>query len=145
MNLQEILGSIKQSTEITFDFETTDLHHKLMSVDGISFDTDKIESTFVRFSEYDPIDIRNFMVEAFETPAVYIGHNLMFDCKVLKYFYGIELPNKFDTMVASWYLDENRLKGLKDLSKDLLGQPMQSYGEHTKEEIASRLALATQM
>lgn len=145
MNLEEILGKLKESKEITFDFETTDLHHRLMSVDGISFASDKLEPTFLRFSDYDTLDVRDFMKKAFTTSALYIGHNLMFDCKVLKYFYGVEVPNKFDTMVAAWYLDENRLKGLKDLSKDLLGTPMESYASHTKEERLTRLSIANRM
>jgi DNA polymerase-1 len=145
MKLEEILKNLEESKEICFDFETVLLHHKLLTIDGISFTSEVLEPVFIRYSNYDPVELRAFMKEAFSLPAVYIGHNLMFDCKILKYFYGITLEKKFDTMVAAWYLDENRLKGLKDLSEIILGQPMRSYNSFVKEYAKKNMEKAINM
>lgn len=46
-----------------------------------------------------------------------IGHNSKFDNKWLMALYGWDVPTTFDTMLASYILDENRRHGLKPLSK----------------------------
>lgn len=145
MKLQEILSKLKDSEVIAFDFETTDLHHKLMEIDGVSFASDKLEPVYLRWNEYDSVELREFMLEVFSLPALFIAHNLQFDAKILKYFYGIVLPRKFDTMIASWYLDENRPKGLKDLGRSLLQIDMQEYKKYVQEEIRLRKETALEM
>jgi uracil-DNA glycosylase family 4 len=49
-----------------------------------------------------------------------VAHNGKFDCKWAWHF-GVPLRMTFDTMLAAHILDENRLKGLKPLSEQLLG------------------------
>ena len=145
MKLQEILSKLKESEVIAFDFETTSLHHKLMDIDGISFASDKLEPIYLRWNEYDSVELREFMLEAFSLPALFVAHNLQFDAKILRHFYGIVLPRKFDTMIASWYLDENRPKGLKDLGRSLLQIDMQEYNKYVQEEIKLRKEIALKM
>lgn len=138
--LQYIAAALSLSKEITFDFETTDLHHKIMKVDGIALCADNLEPVFIWSSrpepEYSRYELHEFMQEVFSLDALYIGHNLQFDIKVLKYFYQVQPERIFDTMIASWYLDENRQKSLKFLGDSLLGIPMKSYSAHVKEEKA---------
>jgi DNA polymerase-1 len=50
----------------------------------------------------------------------YVAHNGKFDARWL-HSKGIPVRQDFDTMLAAHMLDENRLKGLKPLSKILLG------------------------
>jgi DNA polymerase-1 len=52
--------------------------------------------------------------------AKYIAHNGKFDARWM-HSKGIPVRQDFDTMLAAHMLDENRLKGLKPLSKILLG------------------------
>lgn len=52
--------------------------------------------------------------------AKYIAHNGKFDARWM-HAKGIPVRQDFDTMLAAHMLDENRLKGLKPLSKVLLG------------------------
>lgn len=139
-DLENLVAKLKQCTEIAFDFETTDLHHKRMSVLGISFYGDKLDDFYyVNFDNSSAIGkIYGFgaIKNIFSTDATFIAHNYVFDGKVLKYFYNTT-PNKiFDTMVAAWYLDENRASfGLKQLAKELLGIDMVKYKDVDKEDI----------
>lgn len=135
--LNELLHILEQSKEIVWDFETTSLHHKDMEIDGIAICADNLEPVFVWSTRhnvnYTAIELYEFMQKAFSLDALYIGHNLQFDIKVLQHFYQVRPNRIFDTMIASWYLDENRPKGLKSLGEDLLGIPMKSYSVHIKE------------
>lgn len=63
--------------------------------------------------------------------AEYIGHNGKFDARWLL-AKGISVPQTFDTMIAAHMLDENRLKGLKGLSRDILGSEAYDVGEELK-------------
>jgi DNA polymerase-1 len=52
-----------------------------------------------------------------------IAHNGKFDCRWLRQFGWDDIDQTFDTMLAAHVLDENRPKGLKPLSRQLLGAP----------------------
>lgn len=60
--------------------------------------------------------------------TIYIAHNGKFDCRWL-HAKGIEVPLKFDTMLAAHLLEENRPKSLKFLSRTLLGAGAYDVGE----------------
>ena len=51
-----------------------------------------------------------------------VAHNGKFDFRWLAQF-GVELPLRFDTMLAAHILDENREKGLKPLARMICGAP----------------------
>lgn len=59
-----------------------------------------------------------------------IGHNLKYDMHVLKRI-GISIATKdfFDTMLASWLLDENTPNGLKQITSDNLNVPQTHFAE----------------
>lgn len=59
-----------------------------------------------------------------------IGHNLKYDMHVLKRI-GISIATKdfFDTMLASWLLDENTPNGLKQITSDNLNIPQTHFAE----------------
>lgn len=64
--------------------------------------------------------------------CVYITHNGPFDAKWMKAF-GINVPQRFDTMFSSHVLDENREKKLKSLARNVLGADGYDVGEELKE------------
>jgi DNA polymerase-1 len=124
--LAELKTRLLAADKFAFDCETTDLHHKLMEIVGVSFMVSG-ETSYINYKHFDKFTLSRFMKDVFSTDSMKIGHNLQFDLKVMKYFYGIEAPNKFDTMIAAWYLDENRPKGLKFLGPNLLQIEMIDY------------------
>jgi DNA polymerase-1 len=63
-----------------------------------------------------------FLGPALESVPKQIAHNGKFDARWLRHF-GVRAKVTFDTMVAAHLLDENRPKGLKPLSRILLGVP----------------------
>lgn len=64
--------------------------------------------------------------------AKYVAHNGKFDCRWLASS-GIFVPQRFDTMLAAHMLDENRSKGLKNLSQILLGADAYDVGDEIKD------------
>jgi DNA polymerase I-like protein with 3'-5' exonuclease and polymerase domains len=140
IHTNEELDTLRQilveSEYIAFDFETTDLHHKRMSLLCCSFMSDKLEEPicvpFKNFPEcttleFSRFDLSEFMHSVFEHNALYMAHNIEFEAKILRYFWGIILENKFCSMIASWYIDENRPKKLKILGPKLLGMDMKYF------------------
>lgn len=62
----------------------------------------------------------------------YIAHNGKFDCRWLA-AKGVFVPLTFDTMLAAHMLDENRSKGLKQLSQVILDADAYDIGEDVKD------------
>jgi uracil-DNA glycosylase family 4 len=63
--------------------------------------------------------------------CVYVAHNGKFDASWMTEF-GVDVPQTFDTMLASHVLDENREKGLKSLARNMLGADGYDVGEELK-------------
>lgn len=105
------------------DTETTDLAFNKQELLVISIcDGNK---TGVLIASHEVLDIFKYI-----QPTVLVGHNIIFDLKVLSK-YGLHYPETtlFDTMVA-WHLcDEESERGLKFLSGHLLGYEMAEYDE----------------
>lgn len=64
--------------------------------------------------------------------AKHVAHNGKFDAQGLKN-YGIETNQTFDTMLAAHMLDENRSKGLKNLSQFYLNADSYGLGDELKD------------
>jgi DNA polymerase I-like protein with 3'-5' exonuclease and polymerase domains len=128
VQLNELRDRLLAAKKVAFDFETTSLHHKLMEIVCVSFMDDVSgEPSYINYKNFDKFTISRFMKDVFSTESVKIAHNLQFDLKIAKYFYGVEAPNKFCTMIAAWYINENRPKGLKFLGPNLLQIEMVDY------------------
>ena len=68
--------------------------------------------------------ITKYLKPSFErTDITLIGHNLLFDMSVMYWLMGIRIKTHklFDTEIASWICDENREKGLKANTQQILG------------------------
>lgn len=154
--LQALREELKQQSIIAFDFETTDLHHKLMQIEGLALAYDKTKVVYIPFDKTSiPQSILySFAKELFTQPAIFVGHNLTFDLKVVKYFFNVWPDKYFDTLIAAWYLDENSPKDLKTLATKFLNKEMIKYevvakNRHTEEgylefvKYAERDALST--
>lgn len=137
--LSAVLEDLKKCKEIAFDLETTTLHHKTMEVLGISFCGDALlTSVYVDLSstsDISKLDGWAAVNSIFKLDATFIAHNYVFDGKILHYFYKAYPEKVFDTMVAAWYLDENRESfGLKQLAKQILKLDMTKYKDVDKDD-----------
>lgn len=63
--------------------------------------------------------------------ATYIAHNGKFDARWML-AKGFAVPQTFDTMIAAHLLEENRSKGLKNLSRTMLAADAYDVGEELK-------------
>lgn len=81
----------------------------------------------------DPDAVLRFLKPALENQTKkYVAHNGKFDCTWLA-SKGVFVRQTFDTMLAAHILDENRSKGLKELSQVLLGVDAYDVGEELKD------------
>lgn len=133
---REIAGVLKTSMAIAWDFETTSLHHKTMEVLGVSFCADNLKPVYIQLEAIPKVGAFNIMHSIFKLDATFIAHNYVFDGKILHHFYKAYPEKVFDTMVAAWYLDENRESfGLKQLAKQILKLDMTKYKDVDKDDI----------
>lgn len=77
--------------------------------------------------------ILSYLREAMEREdCTYVTHNGKYDASWMKAF-GVNVPQGFDTMLASHVLEENREKKLKSLARNVLGADGYDVGEELKE------------
>jgi DNA polymerase-1 len=148
-SLADLYRRLLKADKWSFDYETDGLHHKVLKIEGVSFMVSG-EPSYVNYECFDRFTLSKFTKGVFSTDSLKIGHNLQFDLKIAKYFYGVEAPKKFDTMIAAWYLDENHPKGLKFLGPNILKLQMEDSCKAAKGkshedfvEYAEKDALAT--
>lgn len=128
-----MLEEIRRKEEITFDLETTGLDPMTDEVVGIALTLDEEHSFYVPIGHANgqqlPVDyVMERLKTLLESDLIgKIGHNLKFDCLMLRK-YGIRVrPHAFDTMIAAHLLDENARKGLKVLAHKFLGVEMTTF------------------
>jgi DNA polymerase-1 len=81
----------------------------------------------------DPAQVVNWLGKYMKMPkAKHVAHNGKFDAQGLKN-YGVETTQTFDTMLAAHMLDENRSKGLKNLSQIYLQADAYGLGDELKD------------
>lgn len=121
-------------TELAFDFETAGLHHKELSIEGLALAGDVTKPLYIPFDNTNISinDLYSFSKDLFSRDILFIGHNLIFDLKIVKYFFDVWPEKYFDTMTAAWYIDENKPKDLKTLATELLGIEMVQYKDVAK-------------
>ena len=142
--LKNLAEKMKDLQEFAFDTETNTLQvagdNKDFICVGISISWGKRNNYYIpmghrRLEDYQ----RNLKVEVVQKylqpifnrdDVRIIGHNLKYDMHVLKRI-GIDIATKdfFDTMLASWLLDENTPNGLKQITSDNLNIPQTHFEE----------------
>jgi len=145
--LQDVLEKLGNSQLIAFDFETlssgkypqlkeedASLHHKALEIEGISFRSELLEPVYIPFknTQISYVNLAESLTKLFKQDSLFIAHNLQFDAKLVDYFFGVRIKNKFCTLVAYWYLDENSIKKKEFLGKELFGMETISYKEAKK-------------
>lgn len=148
---------LMQATEISWDIETDtervegfirgpgqDWHGDESYITTIAFSTEEGEAATVPIHHPDaPWDsgdkVLNYLRPALLQEGVkYIAHNGKYDARWM-HSKGIPVPQTFDTMLAAHMLDENRLKGLKPLSRVYLAADAYDVGEDVKQSMNAPL------
>lgn len=142
--LKKLAEKLKHVQEFAFDTETNTLqvageNREFICV-GISISWGKQNNYYIPMGHRRVEDYkRNLSIEVVQEylqpifnreDVRIIGHNLKYDMHVLKRI-GISIATKdfFDTMLASWLLDENTPNGLKQITSDNLNVPQTHFGE----------------
>lgn len=142
--LKKLAEKMKDLQEFAFDTETNTLqvageNREFICV-GISISWGRFNNYYIPMGHRRIEDFkRNLSIEVVQeylqpifnrTDVRIIGHNLKYDMHVLKRI-GISIATKdfFDTMLASWLLDENTPNGLKQITSDNLNVPQTHFAE----------------
>lgn len=142
--LKKLAEKMKNLQEFAFDTETNTLkvngdNREFICV-GISISWGKCNNYYIpmghrRVEDYNrnisAEKVKGYLQPIFNrTDVRIIGHNLKYDLHVLKRI-GISVATKdfFDTMLASWLLDENTPNGLKQITSDNLNIPQTHFAE----------------
>lgn len=142
--LKKLAEKMKDLQEFAFDTETNTLQvageNKEFICVGISISWGKRNNYYIPMGHRRVEDYkRNLSIEVVQEylqpifnreDVRIIGHNLKYDMHVLKRI-GISIATKdfFDTMLASWLLDENTPNGLKQITSDNLNIPQTHFTE----------------
>lgn len=142
--LKKLAEKMKDLQEFAFDTETNTLqvageNREFICV-GISISWGRFNNYYISMGHRRVEDYkRNLSIEVVQEylqpifnreDVRIIGHNLKYDMHVLKRI-GISIATKdfFDTMLASWLLDENTPNGLKQITSDNLNIPQTHFAE----------------
>lgn len=142
--LKKLAEKMKDLQEFAFDTETNTLQvageNKEFICVGISISWGRFNNYYIPMGHRRVEDYkRNLSIEVVQEylqpifnreDVRIIGHNLKYDMHVLKRI-GISIATKdfFDTMLASWLLDENTPNGLKQITSDNLNIPQTHFAE----------------
>lgn len=142
--LKKLAEKMKDLQEFAFDTETNTLQvageNKEFICVGISISWGRFNNYYIPMGHRRVEDYkRNLSIEVVQEylqpifnreDVRIIGHNLKYDMHVLKRI-GISIATKdfFDTMLASWILDENTPNGLKQITSDNLNVPQTHFAE----------------
>ena len=133
-NLREVLRSAKK---ISFDTETTSTDAMQADLVGISVAVAEGDAYYIpvghrgRGKQLDLPTVIEAIRESFTDMRIEkIGHNLKYDCLILRKA-GLEvMPLSFDSMLAAWVLEpESRRLGLKKMAEAELGVSMTEITE----------------
>jgi DNA polymerase-1 len=123
-NINALVNTLMQQSEICFDTETTDIDANEASLVGLSFSYEPTKAFYIPC----PADINatknilNLFKPLFEkTSITWVGQNIKYDLLVLKW-YGIEPKgNLFDTMLAHYLIEPEGRRSMDLLSAQFLG------------------------
>lgn len=128
-----------RATEIAFDTEYTAKHVRApgkSDLVGISFTIGEHENYYVPVGHWSgeqlPIGtVVKYLKKVTDKPdTVWIAHNSKVDAHMFEN-YGMSLRSKnwFDTMIATWLINENPFKGLKETTRRVYGIDQVEYKE----------------
>jgi DNA polymerase-1 len=146
--LPALMTRLRAAPLVAVDTETTSLEPHSADLIGLSLAASPTEVWYLPFGHRPPsgelaapAPVSNLppildpacapLVALLTDPGVpKAGHNLKYDWQVLRHA-GVELSGAaYDSMLASFVVDPGRRShGIDNLSLDLLGRPMQSYGD----------------
>ena len=142
--LKKLAEKLKHVQEFAFDTETNTLQvageNKEFICVGISISWGRFNNYYIPMGHRRVEDykrnlsigvVQEYLQPIFNREDVrIIGHNLKYDMHVLKRI-GISIATEdfFDTMLASWLLDENTPNGLKQITSDNLNIPQTHFAE----------------
>lgn len=142
--LKKLAEKLKYVQEFAFDTETNTLQvageNKEFICVGISISWGRFNNYYIPMGHRRVEDykrnlgvsvVKEYLQPIFNREDVrIIGHNLKYDMHVLKRL-DIYIATKdfFDTMLASWLLDENTPNGLKQITQDNLNVPQTHFVE----------------
>lgn len=127
--LRHLANKMNKLEEFAFDTETNTLRvngpNREFKIIGMSISWGQYNNYYIPMehlledrNQLSPNRVAKQLKPIFEKEDIrLIGHNIMFDMHVLSRI-GINVQTKdlWDTMIASWLVDENLPKGLKDCS-----------------------------
>lgn len=136
----EFIDEFLESPELSVDIETNGLDRfapgaQINSIQfGLSNGNNWSLPLNIRGSKWDKKTQSEFLhvLVDLSKGRVIIGQNLKFDNLWLWTHYGVKFRLRFDTMLASHTLDENRSHGLKELSADFCNAPNYDVDLKTK-------------
>ncbi len=141
--LAELIDYLQDKEYVSFDTETTGVEND-SKVIGISVCAEETRAFYVMTAYWDvpsktlmPIDLNVFdLVNSLQYKQL-IAHNSVFDCRMIKNNYGIDLMPSMhtDTMILGHLLNENRRNGLKELGASLFGEDAKKEQTEMKESI----------
>lgn len=118
-NVEAIFDELLKAKIIAVDTETDGLDYMTNNIIGISFATKNMGAYLPMDKPWPSSVLANLKNILENENKFFIYHNYGFDTKMFKRL-EINARCDFDTMIASWCLDENRRHGLKSLAKSLL-------------------------
>ena len=142
--LKKLAEKLKHVQEFAFDTETNTLQvageNKEFICVGISISWGRFNNYYIPMGHRRVEDykrnlgvsvVKEYLQPIFNREDVrIIGHNLKYDMHVLKRLdISIATKDFFDTMLASWLLDENTPNGLKQITQDNLNVPQTHFVE----------------
>ncbi len=115
---QELIAKLLAVSEFCFDTETTSIQPRQALPLGISFSIKKNEAYYVVCPEGQALAILEEFRPVFENDRIRkVGHNLKYDCELLKW-HGFEVKGElFDTMLAHSMKEPEMRHGLDYLAK----------------------------
>ncbi len=139
--LNDLAGKLKSAKKISFDTETTSTNPMRADMVGISLAIEEGAAFYIPVGHKHekkqlPLQtVINALRAPFMDPTIQkIGHNLKYDCLILRN-HGLEItPLSFDTMIAAWVIEpQSRRLGLKKMAEAELNVRM----THIEELIGS--------
>jgi len=135
--LQALVGKLEKSQQISLDTETTSTDAMAARLVGISLAVEEGSAYYIPLGHVGsdiqlPIqDVAEALTPALTDAKIQkIGHNLKYDCLVLKRA-GLQVnPLSFDSMIAAWVLEpDSRRLGLKKMAEAELNIQMTEISE----------------
>lgn len=120
---RQLMAKLREMRHFAYDVETNGFEWSQgKEIFALSF-SDGVSAWLVYTHDFERSFIKYFLECIFEDPTKScVGHNIKFDRHFTKASFGVDIRRVcHDTLVKAHLLDENRLNGLKPLTRSLLG------------------------